>query len=194
MLSPLALTLTRRSQPQINLLIDAILILVGSLFVAAFAQISIPLSFTPVPITGQTFAVLIVGASLGSKRGALSLLLYVIEGAAGLPVYAEFTGGLGRLLGPSGGYLIGFIAAAFVVGWLAERGLDRRWSTAIIPFLVGTVIIYIVGASWLAIFIGPGKALIGGVIPFLIGDAIKLVLAAIALPSAWALVKAFDRS
>lgn len=193
----LALTLTRRvaeRSERSRLLTDAALIVTGSLFVALLAQVSIPLPFTPVPITGQTFAVLIVGATLGAKRGAASLALYTVEGVAGLPVFAGGVSGLARLFGPTGGYLLGFIAAAYVVGLLAERGLDRNWRTSLIPFTLGTLVIYAVGVTWLAAFIGFDKALVGGLYPFIIGDLIKLVLAAIALPSAWALVKAFDRS
>ena len=190
----LALTLTRRISARSAILTDVALILVGSLLVAALAQVSIPLPFTPVPITGQTFAVLIVGAALGSKRGAASLVAYVAEGLAGLPVFALGKSGLAVLLGPTGGYLVGFVVAAFVVGLLAEHGLDRNWKTAIVPFLVGTVAIYLFGASWLAVFVGLDKALASGLYPFLIGDAIKLVLAAVAMPSAWATAKGFDRS
>lgn len=192
MQSTLALTLTRRIAARNALLADIALILAGSLLVAALAQISIPLQ--PVPITGQTFGVLLVGAVLGSKRGAAGLLAYIAEGAAGMPVFAGGTGGLAKLVGPTGGYLVGFVVAAFVVGLLAERGLDRKWKTAIVPFLAGTVIIYLSGVTRLAAFVGLDKALAAGLYPFLIGDAIKLALAAIALPSAWALVKGFDLS
>jgi len=185
-------TLTHRYWPRAAMWTDIVLIVVGSIFVALFAQISIPLPFTPVPITGQTFAVLLVGAVLGSRRGAASLALYVAEGAVGLPVFAGGTFGLAKLLGPTGGYLVGFIVAAFVVGYLAERGLDRKWTTSLIPFVVGEIVIYAVGVPWLAVFVGVNKALVFGLWPFLIGDAIKLVLAAIAMPSAWALVKSLE--
>jgi biotin transport system substrate-specific component len=190
----LALTLTQRWAKQNTLLTDALLVIAGSIVVALFAQVSIPLSFTPVPLTGQTFAVLLVGAALGSKRGASSLALYTLEGVIGLPVFAGWTSGLAKLIGPTGGYLIGFIVAAYVIGLLAERGLDRNWRTALVPFLIGTLVIYLFGATWLAYFLGLADALALGVLPFLIGDAIKLILAAIALSSAWTLVKAFDRS
>jgi len=100
-----------------SLLTDALLVVAGSLFVAALAQVSLPLPFTPVPITGQTFAVLLVGAVLGARRGAASLVLYLLEGSLGLPVFANGTNGLARLLGPTGGYLIGFVAAAWIVGY-----------------------------------------------------------------------------
>jgi biotin transport system substrate-specific component len=194
MQSTLGLTLTRQLSARNRLLTDAALIITGSLLVAVMAQISIPLPPSPVPITGQTFAVLIVGAVLGSKRGAASLALYLAQGALGLPVFAEFKSGLVTLFGPTGGYLFGFVIAAYVVGLLAERGLDRNWRTALLPFLAGSVIIYAVGVPWLAAYVGWDNALNFGLWPYLIGDAIKLILAAVALPSAWALAKTFDRS
>jgi biotin transport system substrate-specific component len=156
--------------------------------VAALAQVRLPLPFTPVPLTGQTFAVLLVGAALGSRRGAAALALYLVEGLLGLPVFTGWGSGLGHLVGPTGGYLVGFIAAAFTVGWLCERKLDRRWSTALLPFLVGEVLIYLFGVPWLAVFVGSQRALAAGFWPFILGDAIKLILAALALPAAWRFV------
>jgi biotin transport system substrate-specific component len=169
---------------------DVILILLGALFVAALAQIEIPLPFTPVPITGQTFGVLLVGAALGSKRGAASLTSYLGLGAMGLPFFAGGANGLNILIGATGGYLIGFVIAAYIIGLLAERGLERNVRTSIIPFLIGSVIIYICGVAWLAVVLGSlSKALAAGFIPFLIGDAIKLIAAALVLPAAWELVR-----
>jgi biotin transport system substrate-specific component len=169
---------------------DLTLIILGSLFVAALAQVEIPLPFTPVPITGQTFGVLLVGAALGSKRGAAALALYLAEGAIGLPFFAGGAHGLSILTGATAGYLVGFVVAAFVIGQLAERGLERSARTSYIPFLVGTVIIYACGVSWLAIVLGSfSKAILFGLVPFLIGDAIKLLAATTALPAAWKLVK-----
>jgi biotin transport system substrate-specific component len=168
---------------------DLSLIVFGALLVAALAQVIIPLPFTPVPITGQTFAVLLVGAALGSKRGAASLVLYTVMGALGLPFFAGGVSGLVYLSGPTLGYLIGFIAAAYDIGLLTERGLERSVRTSLVPFLVGTLVIYIFGAGWLAVQFGIAKALTLGVFPFIVGDAIKLVLAALALPAAWKLVK-----
>ena len=189
MQATLGLTLTRRLASRNALLADALLVILGSLLVAALAQVSIPLPFTPVPITGQTFAVLLVGAALGARRGAASLGLYVAQGAFGLPVFAGGASGLAKLTGPTGGYLVGFGAAAYVVGFLAGRGLDRRLWTALGAFVIGELVIYLVGVPWLAQFIGWDKALVGGLWPFLPGDAVKAVLAALALPSAWALVR-----
>ena len=169
---------------------DMILILLGALFVAALAQVEIPLPFTPVPITGQTFGVLLVGAALGSRRGVLSLAAYLAMGGFGLPFFAGGAHGWNIVTGATGGYLIGFVIAAYVVGLLAERGLERSLRTSILPFLVGTVIIYACGVAWLTVVLGDlGRALAAGLIPFLLGDVIKLVAAALVLPAAWSLIR-----
>lgn len=194
-MNAIAPTLSTRHFSGVNPLVrDVLLVVLGSLFVALFAQISIPLPFTPVPLTGQTFAVLLVGAALGSKRGAASLGLYFAEGALGLPFFA---GGGSGLINPNGaiiaslGYLIGFIIAAYVIGLLAERGMDRSLRTSLVPFLIGSIIIYVCGVAWLMVGIKLSfqAAIMNGVIPFLIGDAIKLVLAGLTLPTAWKIVK-----
>lgn len=164
---------------------EGLLVLGGSVLIGLMAQVAIPLPFTPVPITGQTFAVLLVGALLGSRRGALSAGLYLAEGALGLPVFAGGSGGLARLFGPTGGYLLGFVVAAGVVGWLCESGWDRRLPTAILAMLIGNGLIYLFGLPWLARFVGPERALAAGLWPFLAGDLIKIALAALALPLAW---------
>jgi biotin transport system substrate-specific component len=158
--------------------------------VAIFAQISIPLPFTPVPITGQTFAVLLVGAALGSKRGMASMILYVVEGTLGLPFFAGGASGIHVLLGATAGYLVGFVAASYVIGKFAERGLERTVRTSLIPFAAGTLIIYLFGVAWLAIMLGSlSAAITAGLLPFLIGDAVKWIAAAVALPAAWRFVK-----
>ena len=168
---------------------DLILILSGALFVAVLAQVKIPLPFTPVPLTGQTFAVLLVGATLGSKRGAASMVLYIALGALGLPVFAGGASGVAYLSGATLGYLIGFVIAAYIIGLLAERGLERSVRTSLIPFLLGTMVIYICGVAWLAILLGSlDKAIAAGLLPFLIGDAIKLIAASLVLPAAWKFV------
>lgn len=184
-------TLSERAFPNISPRVrDLFLVIVGSLLIAGLAQIEIPLPFTPVPITGQTFGVLLIGAALGSKRGVAALLLYITEGALGLPFFAGAASGFGVLTGATAGYLIGFVIAAYIVGLLAERGLERSMRTSIIPFFVGTIIIYICGAVWLAVLLGGiGEAFAAGVLPFLIGDAIKLIAAALVLPAAWKLVR-----
>ena len=190
-MTTLASTLYIRTFPRTaSWLRDMSLIVFGALFVAALAQVKIPLPFTPVPLTGQTFAVLLVGAALGSKRGAASMVLYLALGALGLPVFAGGASGLAYLSGATLGYLVGFAAAATFIGWLAERGLERSVRTSLIPFLAGTVLIYVFGVAWLAILLGSlSKAIAAGLLPFLIGDAIKLIAAALVLPAAWKLVK-----
>lgn len=174
-----------------GLLWDVVLVAGFACFTAAFAQISFWIG--PVPITGQTFAVLLAGALLGSRRGALSQLTYLAIGATGIPYWFALGGppGIARLVGPTGGYLIGFAAAAFVVGWLAERGWDRRVWMAIPAMLGGSIVIYIFGLSWLSHFV-PGDAVLqAGLYPFVIGDLIKVVAAALILPSGWMLLRRF---
>ncbi len=190
-MTTLAPTLSIRFFPRASSwLRDIFLVILGSLFVAALAQIVIPLPFTPVPITGQTFGVLLVGAALGSKRGAASLVLYLAEGAVGLPFFAGGAHGLTVLTGATAGYLLGFVGAAYVIGRLAEIGYERSVRTSFIPFLIGTVIIYVCGVTWLAVVVGSfSKAVTLGLVPFIIGDIIKLVVAALALPAAWNLSK-----
>lgn len=188
-MTTLAPTLTNRYFPNtLPRLQDLFLILAGSWLVALFAQIEIPLQ--PVPITGQTFAVLLVGAVLGSKRGALALVAYLTQGVLGLPFFAGGASRLAILTGATAGYLVGFIGAAYAVGWLAERGLERSVRTSILPFLAGTIIIYVCGVSWLSIVLGSvTKAIEFGMLPFLIGDLAKLVSAALVLPLAWKFIK-----
>lgn len=176
--------------PKATLGRDVALILVGSWLVALFAQIQIPL--WPVPITGQTFGVLLIGALLGSRRGTLSLLAYLAQGAAGLPFFAGSAAGIAVLAGPTGGYLVGFVAAAYVVGWLSERGWDRRFATAVAAMLVGNLVIYTFGLSWLVHFVGRETLLQAGLLPFLPGDLAKILLAALVLPSGWALLQSDD--
>ena len=166
----------------------AALIAIGALFVALTAQVYIPT--TPVPFTGQTFGVLVVGGALGLRRGAAALLLYLLVGVLGVPVFAQGDAGREVLLGATGGYLIGFVAAAAVVGRLAELGWDRRLSGALVTMLVGTAIIYAVGVPWLKVTTGMpwAEAVSVGMTKFLIWDAAKLAVAAGLFPLAWWLV------
>jgi biotin transport system substrate-specific component len=190
-MTTLAPTIYTRAFPRAaDWLRDVILIVLGALFVAALAQVKIPLPFTPVPLTGQTFAVLLVGATLGSKRGAVSMVLYIALGALGLPVFAGGAAGISYLSGATLGYLVGFVMAAYIIGLLAERGLERSVRTSIIPFLIGTVVIYICGVAWLTILLGSfSKAVAAGLVPFLVGDTLKLIAAALVLPGAWKIVR-----
>ena len=170
---------------------DVLLVLGFSIFLALCSQVQFPLPFTPVPITLQTLAVLLTGAALGSKRGAASMLLYIVEGAIGLPVFAGGVGGIIHLIGPTGGYIWAFPIAAFVVGLLCERRLERRFLTSVLAMLPGTLIIYAVGISWLAIFlhISIAQAFVLGMLPFIPGDILKIVIAALLLPGAWTIAR-----
>jgi biotin transport system substrate-specific component len=185
-------TLTLRSVvvPRSGLLADVVAVAAGVALISAAAQISIPLPFTPVPITGQTFAVLLVGAGLGTVRGGLTGAIYVLLPLAGLPLYANGDHGWSVLSGATGGYLVAFPIAAAVSGRLAELRWDRAYGSAIGAMLTGNVIIYAIGVPWLArsLHISFQKALELGLYPFVAGDLIKLYLAALALPTAWKLV------
>lgn len=190
----LALRLVSPIRKKNALLVDAALVVGGSLFVSLMAQLAVYLPFSPVPVTMQTFAVLLIGMAYGSRLGALTLLVYLLEGASGLPFFAGGLSGPAVLIGPTGGYLIGFIAAAWLTGWLAERGLDRKvWSTAL-AFAAGSIVIYLFGVLWLSRIVGFSQALQAGVLPFLIGDILKAALAGAGLPAAHALVNRQNRA
>src|ERR1041385_3689873 len=165
------------------------LVIVFSLFIAACAQFAIHIG--PIPITGQTFAVLLTGALLGSRLGAMAVIAYLIEGAIGLPFFAEGGGGLLRFLGPTGGYLVAFPAAAFVTGAFAEHGWDKRYPTAVAAMAIGSLIIFLGGWAWVSVVTNtpPVAGFKIAVLPFLAGDLIKIVLAAAVLPTGWALLK-----
>jgi biotin transporter BioY len=167
---------------------DAALVIAGSLLIALSAQLAVRLPFTPVPITAQTLAVLLTGALLGWRRGVAAVLLYLGEGLAGLPVFAGGGAGPGHMAGPTGGYLIGFLLAAFTTGWLAERGWDRRFGTTFLAMLAGNVLLYVPGLLWLTQFVGADKVLALGLYPFIIGDLIKVLIAAALLPAGWKLL------
>jgi biotin transport system substrate-specific component len=167
---------------------DIALILGGAALTAVAAQIAIPM--WPVPITGQTFAVLLVGAVLGASRGALSMITYFSLGAAGLPVFTGAVAGI--TFGTTFGYLVGFIAAAAVVGWFSQLNWHRRISGVIASFTIGNAVIYLFGLPWLAFALSNlslaseiSAVFMAGLVPFLVGDAIKIALAAAALPLAW---------
>ena len=156
-----------------------LLALFGSLLLWASAKVQVP--FYPVPMTFQTAVVLLIGLAYGPRLAAATLLLYLAEGAIGLPVFAgtpERGIGLAYMVGPTGGYLLGFLAAAVIAGWTAER--SRHWLTTVLGLLAAMVAIHLLGAVWLATLIGPAKAVSLGVLPFLLGDAVKLALVAAA--------------
>ena len=161
---------------------------------AAAAQISVPLPFTPVPFTFQPMIVLLGAMALGSRLGMTSQCLYLALGVAGLPVFAAspiLPQGVGRLIGPTGGYLMAYPAAAFVAGWLAERGFDRRYLTAVAAMACGLAMIFASGVTWLAVYVQPGRgpaaALAAGLYPFIAADVLKLLIAAAVMPRIWAL-------
>ena len=178
---------------------DVVLVLGGALFTALCAQIVIPLGFTPIPITGQTFAVLAVGGALGSRRAIASQALYWLLGAIGLPFYAKASGGWSSATGSSFGYFVGFVVAAGIVGWYADHRNDRNFVMSLSAMALSTVVIYTFGALWLAhsigvpVATGDTNAISLGVAPFLAGDAVKLVLAALVSPVGWALYHAKPR-
>lgn len=157
-----------------------------SLLTALAAQVSIPIG--PVPITGQTFAVTLTGALLGSRLGAIAMIIYLIEGASGLPFFSNGGSGIQKFLGPTGGYLVAFPAAAFITGAFAEHGWDKRFLTAAAAMTIGSAVILLAGWAWLSQLMPPAVAYKAGVEPFIIGDIIKIILAAAVLPSGWYLL------
>jgi biotin transport system substrate-specific component len=159
------------------------LVVGGSLFLAAASQIAMP--WQPVPLTLQTFAVLFIGMTYGSRLGLATVFLYLLEGACGLPVFANLHAGLPILLGPTGGYLIGFLPAAFVSGYLAEKGFAKNSFSAAIAALPGFALIFASGIPVLAIYVGWHMALTMGVLPFITGEVVKLVLLAVLVPLFW---------
>lgn len=169
---------------------DLLLAVGGVVLVAASAQIVLPLPFSPVPITGQTFAVLLVGSAFGASRGAATMLAYIAIGMVGAPVFAGLEAGWEVMAAPSAGYLVGMLAAAPVVGRLADRGWDRSVRRMVVAMLIGNAVVYTFGVAWLALSldIGAGRAMALGVLPFLIGDAVKIAAAAAILPASWKFV------
>ena len=180
-----------------SLATDATLIVAGVALTAGLAQAEVPM--WPVPITGQTLAVLIVGATLGARRGAVSLGLYLVLGVLGLPIFAGFTGGPLAVLKPSFGFIIGFVFAAALIGWLAERNWDRRALPSLLGFLLASLVPFAFGLPYMAIVLGNlglandlGTVLAFGVYPFILGGIAKWLIAASVLPLAWKGVRALD--
>ena len=167
----------------ISAVTKAALVVFGSLLLAVSAQFKIPLY--PVPVTGQTLVVLLIGMTYGPRLGGITMAAYLFEGALGLPVFAGGAAGAAVLMGPTSGYLFGFLLAGVSMGYLAERGMGRTVVSTISAMVIGNFVIYLCGALWLANFIGFGQAIAAGVLPFLYGDALKLVVAAGLMPLAW---------
>lgn len=186
---PIGLFLMNKLNLNFQFILQGIFILSFTFAIAALAQLAFYLPFTPVPITGQTLCVLLAGATLGSRRGAICVGIYIIEGLCGLPFFAGGRSGPVVLFGPTGGYLIGFIVAAYGVGYLCEKGLDRRWKTVLPVFLIGHLLIFSIGCFWLSFFVGWQAALTAGLWPFIPGEVLKTLLAATLLPSAWRFLK-----
>jgi biotin transport system substrate-specific component len=169
------------------LLRNVAFVLTGALLIFLTARVSIPVAGSPVPFTLQNFGVLLVGGALGLRRGGIAAFLYLSLGTVGLPFFADGRGGLGIVLGSTGGYLMGFVLAAAIVGRLAELGWDRRLGGAIGATLLGTLAIYALGVPWLAVVAGlsPADAIEKGVLPFVALDVLKLLAAAVVFPAAW---------
>lgn len=163
------------------------LVVGGAALTAVMAQLAVPL--WPVPITGQTLAVLLVGSTLGPVRGVLSMLAYWVAGVIGLPVFSDAASGLAAAVGPTGGYLVGFIIAAGLTGWLAQRNWDKKFLGATVSFFAGTVVIFALGMAWLSISLGADlqQTLQWGLYPFIIGGIIKSLIAAAIMPASWKL-------
>ena len=170
---------------------NVVLVVGAAAFVAVCAQIAIPLPFTPVPLTLQTFAVVLSAGVLGSWRGAAAMLLYAVVGSLGAPIFFQGSSGFG---GVTFGYVIGFIIGAFIVGKIAEHGATRTFWRAVGLMVVGNAIIYVFGTTWLAVSLqwDPATAIVKGVLPFLAGDALKILIAAGVLPLAWRVVRKVD--
>jgi len=179
--------------------VDASLVVAGAAVVSLLAQVEIPL--WPVPITGQTLGVIVVGAALGAWRGAAALTTYMLVGLAGLPVFAGFTGTVAALGKPSFGFIVGFIASAFVAGWFAQRAWDRKPLLAFAGFALASIMPFVFGVPYMAFIlnvVGGGAfsfdEILGfGLWPFIVGGIIKAGLAALIIPGAWALVRAADK-
>jgi biotin transport system substrate-specific component len=157
------------------------LVVAGTVLMALGAHVAIPVPWSPVPVTGQTFALALVVGLLGTRAAVASLLLYLAEGAMGLPVFSPVAAG--GMLGPSGGYLLSFPVAAFATGWLFDRGLRRTYLGRVTAVGAGTLVVFAAGAAWLTHFVGMAQAIALGVVPFIVGDVLKTLLAAAAIPA-----------
>lgn len=181
-------TLADAVYPSTGMLHDSVAVVTASLFIAVCAQINIYLPFTPVPLSGGTLGVLYTGALLGSRRGAVAVVLYLLEGSMGLPVFSGGAAGFLHLLGPTGGYLVGFPVGAFATGLLAERGWDRTPGRAFLAMLAGSLPIFALGLLGLSRFVPAETLLVQGLWPFLPGDLLKSAVSAGLLPLGWKLL------
>jgi biotin transport system substrate-specific component len=179
------LTLADVALPRTGLLRDVLLATAASLLTALAARVAVPLPWTPVPVTGQTFAVLLSGAVLGTRRGFLAQSIYLAEGALGLPVFAGGAAGWATFAGPTGGYLAAFPVAAAITGMLAERGWDRRFLTMLGAMLAGSAVIFAAGLVGLSRFVPTLGLFAAGLLPFLPGDLVKAAAAALVFPLVW---------
>ncbi|MEJ2655492.1 MAG: biotin transporter BioY [Acidihalobacter sp.] len=184
-------TLVTRLWPEANAsraLRNAALVAIGSLLLAAASQVAVPL--WPVPVSGQTFAVLLIGMAYGARLGMVTVLTYLFEGAIGLPFFVGGAAGLAPLMGPTGGYLAGFVLAAGVIGWLAQRGWGRNGASTAVAMLIGNIALYVPGLLWLSAFMhfNVHATLATGLVPFILGDLAKLLLASALMPLAWRLL------
>lgn len=159
----------------------------GALALAVSAKVQVP--FYPVPMTLQTLVVLVMGAAFGARLAAATVALYLVEGLVGLPVFAGAGAGPLYMAGPTGGFLIGFLFAAALVGYLADRGWDRSWARLLVAMTLGHVVLFVFGFAWLAFLIGPAKALTAGVAPFVLATIVKTLLAAALVLAAWGVVE-----
>ena len=176
---------------RLGILRPALLAVVGSILLAVSAKINVPM--WPVPMTMQTFAVAVVGMAYGWRLGGATLLVYLVEGAVGLPVFATGSG-LAYMAGPTGGYLVGFLVAATFLGWMAERGWDRTLMHTAAAMTVGTLLMFLFGVGWLAVFLGDlERALNSGLYPFIAGGVVKIALATLLMPFCWTLLRHFER-
>jgi biotin transport system substrate-specific component len=173
---------------------DATLVSGAALLTALLAQIAVPVAGSPVPITGQTLAVVLTAAALGPARGFAGQALYLLLGAAGLPFYSDASGGFEVMVGATGGYLLGFLPAAVLIGMAARQGHDRRVSRALPMFVAGQLVIFAIGVPWLAVVadLSPAQALDAGFYPFIVGGLLKAAIAGLLLPATWKLVRAAD--
>jgi biotin transport system substrate-specific component len=181
-----------------RLLLDIVFIVSGAILTGLLAQVAIPI--WPVPVTGQTLAVLLVGSALGATRGALSMLVYAVLGIVGVPVFSDWSHGIGVIGGFTGGYIIGFIASAALIGWIAQRQWDHRIWRALISAAAGTIVTFVIGLVWLWVALGkagypndPTTVLVGGLYPFILGGIVKAVIAALVIGGSWRIIEWNDR-